>query len=153
MRRKTDHAGTVCPTTARPGTLRRVALHRRFPATALSIAVVGALAGCAGCGTTDASHVVSGTTTPSVGLPTPDLPTAGAAGGTPGPGGSNVGASAGSTTSRPNGGGAAPAAGAGASASPGLDDQTLNQLGAALGAVDNSVNASGSDLSNPQGDN
>ncbi len=153
MHSKTDHAWTVCSTTARPRKLRRPALHPRFPLTALSIAVVGALAGCAGCGITDASHVVPVTTTTSVGHPTTDMPTAGSSVGTSGASASNAGTSAGSTTSGPNGGGAASAAGAGGSASPGLDDQTLNELGAALGAVDNSVNASGSDLSNPQGDN
>ena len=80
-----------------------------------------------GCGASSASHVVGGAAQPTV---------------APSGGPTTVAGSPGTTQ----------AAGTPTSPSTAFSPQTLDQVAAELGAMDNSLNAANSDLSNPQGD-
>ena len=94
----------------------------------VTLSVVSAIAAVtlAACGTTSASHVVKGTEPPAATTPsttvTSTTPTTTAAV---------------ATTTPP---------------SNALSAQTLDQVGAELGSLDNSLNTADADLNNPQGD-
>jgi len=96
----------------------------------LVVAAAIAAVTLAACGTPSASHVVKGTvstvvTTTAAPVPSTTVPDAAST------------TAAASTTPPSNA----------------LSSQTLDQVGAELGSLDNSLNAANADLNNPQGDN